>query len=1476
MLEPSYLRDLNNIIKERHLDTTEIDAETFTVNDVAEYFTATTIEGVLAEIYLALNTLGIWDLTANEVTQLKNIDTTTISIPQWGYLGELDQSVKTTASPTFAGATLTDNLDMSDKNIVNVESVRLNITPTVASPVEGEMWWNSTQKTLNLKTHTDTIIQVGQEFHAKGKNKTADTIIDGSVVYQTGSENGVPTMKLANASSINTSRVPIGVCTVNVDVDDVAQVTLAGQVNGIDTDHLIAGAPCYISDTVDGGLTSTVPTHPSVRYLIGFCIVSDPTVGSIWVYQDNLDTENFYNGTFRESFNALLTSNGTDTITMSLERANGVGGGDLTMQFTSGPTVLDCTPALTIVLSNGTDTVPVSNYVYIPESTGVLTLSTTGFPTDVEHIKIGYFLVQSPAYVATDGALINQNWNDHRAGNDGQGHLSHVAERIRRQGALYFSGFDGFGVDDYVTTGVGTVYLKIESGVVYQMHRQLVAAKDQSAGDDVHIVNHYVTPYLDSVNLYADITKDSTNVTIGLNKFFNLVIWGVANKSGEYSPVMCNLPSGFYNGLADCENDVLGYDDFNIPREFNIESSTGFLICRLTFKMTATSWEYQSTVDLRGTTAQTASGGSGAAITSFNDSTFDIHNLLDSTKELNFDISAVTTGNTRVWTVQDKDITVAGIDDVAVVQGDVDGFDDELKSLTAVEIQQLQNIDTTTISSTQWGYLGELDQALKTTDSPTFVDLILTGGDITGANGYTLDLGEEASSYAVFSGNIRIDGTEILKNGADFNIDLNDASQNRTLYIKNSDGTYKADLNVENDVIVGNDVTVNGNMNILGNLTTINVEEVLSKNPFIFTNVGYTGSGVPQGKAGTVIKMGTATDLGLIVNSTTQTARVGELVMDLGDVISATATEIVLDANASAVDDVYNGKVISVYKEGETTEYQTITDYVGASKTATVASWGTQPDNTWQYQVELSDDTLAIAAREDAPTDNGIAFWDSATFKFETDSNFVWDGTSLTIGSTKNLAFVDGGSVNIINSSYVANNTSLMTSLAIATKIEAYGYSTTVGTVTSVTGSAPVVSSGGATPEISMVVATAIADGYLDKDDWTIFNSKQDALTFGIADTNKVQINGADIANGEYARFTATGLESRTIAEIKSDLVLVKADVGLGNVDNLSNANQVVVGTLSSGDVRAVDSIGKVTSKASGDTFYWTTALQRLAKGSDTQVLTLAGGLPTWATLNVGVTEVTGSAPVVSSGGATPDISMVVATSIADGYLDKDDWTIFNGKVSSLADLGVTSTANELNKLDGYTGDYTDLNYARDLKDTGVTATEYNRICDGILATAAEVNDACDGATAKNSHTHPMHLSPMQMWGAAGFIFTERYSHTAVYSVLMTDTNADLYANFSIPETGSYTLHIIVARSDGANSIAGNIYASNSTAGYTSSNLASIEWRLSLPSANVLYDIPWTSSWNLTAGNIVRTHWNKKDSEGSGYMYCLGMYLKKA
>jgi hypothetical protein len=315
----------------------------------------------------------------------------------------------------------------------------------------------------------------------------------------------------------------------------------------------------------------------------------------------------YFNGTFRETFNALVASDGV-TITLTLQQAPT---GDLIMQFSSGAQILDCTsPAQTIELTEGTDAAPVVNYIYIPESTKVVTKSISNWPAG-EHIKIAYCLVPSATFVQDHGGgYINQNWNDHLSGADNQGHMSHIAKKIRRMGATWFSGVSANGATaSYFTLAAGSTLWKSTAGVISQMHEQGYMAQDMAVATHAVIVNDATVAYAHFTDLYS-ITEDSTGTPIQNNRYFNLVFWGVANKTGEFSGLMVNLPGGFYTLAGDAEVDANGYDVYNIPREFNIDSGTAFLICRTTFKMGNT-WTHIDTVDLRGQTPHTVSGGGG-------------------------------------------------------------------------------------------------------------------------------------------------------------------------------------------------------------------------------------------------------------------------------------------------------------------------------------------------------------------------------------------------------------------------------------------------------------------------------------------------------------------------------------------------------------------------------------------------------------------------------------------------------------------------------------------------------------------------------------------------------------------------------------------------------------------------------------------------------------------------------------------------
>ena len=92
------------------------------------------------------------------------------------------------------------------------------------------------------------------------------------------------------------------------------------------------------------------------------------------------------------------------------------------------------------------------------------------------------------------------------------------------------------------------------------------------------------------------------------------------------------------------------------------------------------------------------------------------------------------------------------------------------------------------------------------------------------------------------------------------------------------------------------------------------------------------------------------------------------------------------------------------------------------------------------------------------------------------------------------------------------------------------------------------------------------------------WNAKQDALTFGIANTNALKVNDADATDDDYAKFTATGIEGRSYGEVKSDLDLeigtdVQAyDAGLNSISGLTTTGDRMIYTSGS-DTYAVTTL---------------------------------------------------------------------------------------------------------------------------------------------------------------------------------------------------------------------------------------------------------------------------------------------------------------
>jgi hypothetical protein len=316
-----------------------------------------------------------------------------------------------------------------------------------------------------------------------------------------------------------------------------------------------------------------------------------------------------FNGIFLEKLNFTVSG----AVTGTLEKDNG---GDLIQKFSDGYTTLDCTPAKTIDLTTyaGTDAVPKEVFVYILQSDKTTIVASNSDWPSTEHCKIAYLVLKSAATTGTDGgALGNQNVNDFASAANGEGHITHVEERLRQEPAAYDSGValtlkNAAGAELTTTNSSTAVEIVTAEGKVYQLHRHTFPAFDMYSvvTDDAHIVNQPTNSggaYKTTADLVTDITRyvdgSADGLAIGTNKYFNLVVWGIQNRGGEPSHIMINLPTGQYTNSANAVSDVDGTTVFEIPSAFK---GTGFLIARLTFRKTVgpLEWTYVAQEDLRG------------------------------------------------------------------------------------------------------------------------------------------------------------------------------------------------------------------------------------------------------------------------------------------------------------------------------------------------------------------------------------------------------------------------------------------------------------------------------------------------------------------------------------------------------------------------------------------------------------------------------------------------------------------------------------------------------------------------------------------------------------------------------------------------------------------------------------------------------------------------------------------------------------
>ena len=144
--------------------------------------------------------------------------------------------------------------------------------------------------------------------------------------------------------------------------------------------------------------------------------------------------------------------------------------------------------------------------------------------------------------------------------------------------------------------------------------------------------------------------------------------------------------------------------------------------------------------------------------------------------------------------------------------------------------------------------------------------------------------------------------------------------------------------------------------------------------------------------------------------------------------------------------------------------------------------------------------------------------------------------------------------------------------------------STSGGTVTSVTGTAPIISSGGTTPAISIPAATTSASGYLTNTDWNTFNGKYSTGgALGTPSSGTLSSCTVDGTNAVgYKNIPQTGSDKTTA------YTLVTGDVGKYVGVGTSGSIVVPTSTFANGDAISIfnNTTGNITITTSAPTAY--------------------------------------------------------------------------------------------------------------------------------------------------------------------------------------------------------------------------------------------------------------------------------------------------
>lgn len=340
----------------------------------------------------------------------------------------------------------------------------------------------------------------------------------------------------------------------------------------------------------------------------------------------------------------------------------------------------------------------------------------------------------------------------------------------------------------------------------------------------------------------------------------------------------------------------------------------------------------------------------------------------------------------------------------------------------------------------------------------------------------------------------------------------------------------------------------------------------------------------------------------------------------------------------------------------------------------------------------------------------------------------AWNGSTITVpyggtGATTLTGYVKGNGTSAMTASATIPNTDI-TGLGTMSTQNSGAVTITGGTISGLGTPLPVASGGSGAATLTGYVKGNGTSAYtaastIPNTDitglGTMSTQSADAVAITGGTANGLTIGASNPAAGIFTtlRFNSTlsangstGIAGQVLTSNGGSAPTWQSVAGVGTVTSVDGSGGTTGLTLTGGPITASGTLTLGGTLIVGNGGTGATTLTGYVIGNGTSAMTASATIPTsdlsgtisnaqlansaitingtstslGGSISVGtVTSVTGTAPVVSSGGATPAISMAAASTSADGYLTSTDWNTFNGKGSgTVTSVGGTGTVNGL------------------------------------------------------------------------------------------------------------------------------------------------------------------------------------------------------